>query len=36
VKNGLILEREAEESPYLYDFDVRKPLLASVLQEVKR
>jgi hypothetical protein len=32
VKQGLILEEEAEESIYLNELDVRKPLVVSISQ----
>jgi hypothetical protein len=35
LKQGLILENEAENSTYLNEFDVRRPLVVSILQRVK-
>jgi electron transfer flavoprotein alpha/beta subunit len=32
VKQGLILEQEAEKSTYLNELDVRKPLVISISQ----
>jgi hypothetical protein len=32
VKQGLILEQEAEKSTYLNELDVRKPFVASISQ----
>jgi hypothetical protein len=32
VKQGVILEKEAEESTYLNELNVRKPLVVSISQ----
>ncbi len=35
VKQGLILEQEAEKSTYLNELDVRKPLVVSISQRIE-